>query len=773
MTRQASCPDRVCLQQLLGGTLPDNERGELTGHVETCENCQRTLDALIIGSASWAAIARQVEQEEPEPEEALRRVMEEIRSEISTVEGAAEAPTEDPPALDFLSPPDKPGQLGRLGHYEVVEVLGRGGMGIVLKAFDAKLHRIVAIKVMAPQLATAATARKRFLREAQAAAAVRHEHVIDIHAVEEVKGLPYLVMEYVAGVSLEERLNRGGPLELKEVLRIGMQTAAGLAAAHAQGLVHRDVKPANILLENGVERVKITDFGLARAADDASLTQSGVVAGTPQYMAPEQARGEAVDHRADLFSLGSVLYAMCTGRVPFRASGSLAVLKRVCEDTPRPIPQINPEIPPWLVEIITRLQAKKPADRFASAAAVAERLGQHLAHLQQPTLVPLPPREEKPATGPMFRGERGSSQRRWLAVGVIAALLVAGAIWAAPQIIVRIRGKDGQTTELKVPEGAQVEVEQDGKVVATVPRDPIVPYEIRRFEGHTAGVGAVAFSADGRQALSGDYAKTVIHWDVETGRELRRFEHPGVKLRVAYSPKGAQALVCADEVGGEGGLLLLWDLKTGKELRRVHEQAAGRPAFSPDGRRALCPCADKTIRLWDLETGKELQRLEGHQERPLEAVFSPDGRYALSGSGEKTARYWDLETGKELKCLEGHRGWVPAVAIAPDGRRAVSGSAYAAHVWDLETGKEVRQLVHSGTTVLTVAVSPDGRLLLTGTGEFNPSLRLWDLETGQELHRFPGYTAAVRSVAFSPDGRYGLSGSWDGTVRLWRLPPAK
>src|SRR6266480_1542432 len=202
-------------------------------------------------------------------------------------------------------------------------------MGIVLRGFDEQLHRVVAIKVMAAQLATNATARKRFTREAQAQAAVSHDHIVTIHAVEEAGPLPHLVMQYVAGLSLQQRLEKDGPLELQEILRIGMQTASGLAAAHAQGLVHRDIKPANILLENGVERVKITDFGLARAAADASLTQSGVVAGTPHYMSPEQAEGKPVDQRSDLFSLGTMLYLMCTGRPPFRASGTMAVLKRV------------------------------------------------------------------------------------------------------------------------------------------------------------------------------------------------------------------------------------------------------------------------------------------------------------------------------------------------------------------------------------------------------------------------------------------------------------
>ena len=302
--------------------------------------------------------------------------------------------------LDFLAPSAKPGSLGRLDHYEVLEVIGKGGMGVVLKAFDEVLHRVVAVKVLAPQLSTNATARKRFVREAQAGAAVCHDHVVTIHGVDEGKAVPYLVMQCVAGLSLQDKLDRDGPLSLQAILRIGMQTAEGLAAAHKQGLVHRDIKPANILLENGIERVKITDFGLARAVDDASITQSGHVAGTPQYMSPEQAQGEAVEHRSDVFSLGSVLYAMCTGRPPFRATGTMAVLKRVCEDTPRPIREINPEIPDWLCEIIAKLHAKKPAERIQSAKEVAELLSRHLAHLQQPNLVPAP------AAIPLTSGER-------------------------------------------------------------------------------------------------------------------------------------------------------------------------------------------------------------------------------------------------------------------------------------------------------------------------------------------------------------------------------
>jgi serine/threonine protein kinase len=192
------------------------------------------------------------------------------------------------------------------------------------------------------------------------------------------------------GQSLQHRLDEAGPLSVVEVLRIGSQIASGLAAAHAQGLVHRDIKPANILLEQGIERVAITDFGLARAIDDASLTRTGVLAGTPAYMSPEQARGETVDHRADLFSLGSVMYAMCAGRPPFRAESTVAVLKRICEEEPTPLAQLNVELPPWLARIIARLHSKSPADRISSAAEVADLLQRSLAHVQNPSSVPLP-----------------------------------------------------------------------------------------------------------------------------------------------------------------------------------------------------------------------------------------------------------------------------------------------------------------------------------------------------------------------------------------------
>jgi serine/threonine-protein kinase len=393
MTARTNCPDPSRLRALMHNELSVAEQEQVVLHLNECEKCQQALERLSSEENPWAAGLRGLGEHLPDVAPGLERVLKDFQFPASRPEtGPSASPQKgDFDFLrDFLSPPKQPEHLGRLRHYEVLGIVGRGGFGVVLKAYDESLHRVVAIKVLSSHLASNATARKRFAREAEAAAAVAHEHVVTIHAVEKDHEPPYIVMQFISGASLQDRLDSEGPLEVKEILRIGAQTARGLAAAHAQGVIHRDIKPANILLENGVERVKITDFGLARTLDDASLTQSGVVAGTPQYMAPEQANGEAVDHRADLFSLGSVLYTLCTGRPPFRASTLMGVLKRVSEDEPRPIREINPEIPDWLAAIVERLHAKNPADRFQTATELAERLEQHLAHLQRPGSTPRP-----------------------------------------------------------------------------------------------------------------------------------------------------------------------------------------------------------------------------------------------------------------------------------------------------------------------------------------------------------------------------------------------
>lgn len=373
-----TCLTEDQLRRLASNEMSTPELKDIEDHIDGCERCRDVLKSVDC-DANWL--------------EELASALMEVSEGIGSLNvGAAEidGDTTLRSLLTLLGPTDDPRMLGRIGTYEVVGIIGRGGMGVVFKAFDASLNRFVAIKMLLPHLAVSGAARKRFAREGQAAAAVVDDHVLPIYGVAEWQGVPYLVTQYSRSTTLQRRIEDKGPLELKEILRIGMQTARGLAAAHAQGLVHRDIKPSNILLDTTVERAMLTDFGLARAVDDATLTRSGIIAGTPGYMSPEQTRGDPIDHRSDLFSLGAVLYAMCTGRPPFRAETTFGILHRIREETPRSIRQINSDLPDWVDRIVMKLLAKKPDDRFASAQATATLLEQCLAHVQQPTIVKLP-----------------------------------------------------------------------------------------------------------------------------------------------------------------------------------------------------------------------------------------------------------------------------------------------------------------------------------------------------------------------------------------------
>jgi serine/threonine protein kinase len=275
----------------------------------------------------------------------------------------------------FLAPPQKADELGRLGPYRILKLLGIGGMGFVFEAEDLQLKRKVALKVMPPGKAASEIARKRFLREAQATAAIEHDHIVAIHQVGEDQGLPYLAMQLLKGETLQQRLEREPRLPVSEVLRLGREIARGLAAAHARGLIHRDIKPANIWLEADDRRAKILDFGLARAVvDDAQVTQEGLLVGTPAYMSPEQTCSQPIDPRSDLFSLGALLYRLITGRQPFLGADTIATLLAVATNQPPPPCQVVPETPPGLSDLIMGLLAKDPKERPASAQAVVEAI---------------------------------------------------------------------------------------------------------------------------------------------------------------------------------------------------------------------------------------------------------------------------------------------------------------------------------------------------------------------------------------------------------------
>ena len=457
MTDVLSCPDQATLQRLLAGQVPDELAADLEQHLLDCPHCCQRVRELSSSDAGEGARAARAALELSD-EQAVIEVAD--RAATLRLPGGSTAFTDTVAAAnehtadgwDFrgvLGPSQAEGELGHFGGYRVLRVLGVGGMGLVWEAEDPQLRRRVALKVMKPALANQAEHRERFLREARAAAAIDHSHIVTVYQVGEHRGLPFLAMQLLHGETLDDLLRREGRLPPAECLRIGRQMAEALGVAHRRGLIHRDVKPANTWLEADGGWVKLVDFGLAHALeDDSHLTQTGTILGTPAYMSPEQARGEAVDARSDLFSLGAVLYRMTTSVGPFKGPSTMAVLMSLGLHHPDPPRELNPDISPEFSDLIMRLMAKDPAGRPATAEAVVQAI--RGIEVAPTTVAPTTVAPTLRGGAPVAKGNRrappsrsaGSTGRRprwpWVvAAAGAAAMLLAG-------IVVIIRDKDGK-----------------------------------------------------------------------------------------------------------------------------------------------------------------------------------------------------------------------------------------------------------------------------------------------------------------------------------------
>lgn len=412
MADSSECPTEQILIDFVAARVDESVRDQVVAHLGTCARCSE--------SVAWIEqnLLKEIKDELGEGSRATEGM--ESRESVG---GETEAwDLMDAEEFDIGEPSAPKGKraVGRIGKYDVIGVLGRGGMGVVFEAFDERLRRTVAVKVLNRRLSSNDTARRRFIREARAAAGINHQNVVTIHDVDEHKSCPFLVMEYVDGGSLREHIRANRPLEPLEVVRLSKEIAAGLAAAHAQGVIHRDIKPGNIMLEDGALRVKITDFGLARAAvDNVELTSRELAVGTPAYMSPEQVKGEKVDLRSDLFCLGCVMYAMIAGRSPFRGEHALEIARKVADEKPPSLEKVIEGTPKPLSGIVFKLLAKKPDNRYQSATEVTEVLGRYLASLNQAGTDEM----STVLRGHILREKASRAPVRWIMTACIAVVI--------------------------------------------------------------------------------------------------------------------------------------------------------------------------------------------------------------------------------------------------------------------------------------------------------------------------------------------------------------
>jgi WD40 repeat protein len=842
MPEIALCPGPEQLRELLAGRLPDDTAARLEKHLLGCASCVRQArrfreeDPLAADLRQPPAAA---EAFEPDRVAGLLSRLRGLRPGPAAAPAAGAGDTASPhqtappttgnaaESYTFLAPPGAADEIGRLGPYRVLGVLGAGGMGVVFRAEDARLQRPVALKVLKPDQAEEPSARQRFLREARAAAALTHDHVITIFQVGEDRGVPFLAMQLLEGESLQDRLGREGSLSVAEAVRIGREVAEGLAAAHARGLIHRDIKPANVWLEGARGRVKILDFGLVRSTRaETALTREGAIVGTPAYMAPEQALGEAITPACDLFSLGCLLYRLCTGQVPVPGADTISTLVAVTTQEPADPRQLNPDLPEPLCRLVLRLLAKRSQDRPESARAVAAELAALAAPAgPAPPRGPATPVRQQKAVSPARRtpARRGPGERRRWLVGAGAVLLLGtlGAVgYLLGPVAYRITTDNGQLVITADDPDVEVRVKGNGDVRILDLRDRqevtlrAGSYEIeltRNPQGLKLSTDRFVLTRGGRQVVSvtrqaaeaappadgtGELVLESEDPNVQVilqprGRRGRQAVHLGTERRIRLLPgeyevqlanvrrnlrlstdhftlaPGARVVVRVSRGPADPEEPVAGNQPPG-EVRRFdgHEWPVFGVAFTPDGRRAFS-AGDPVARLWEVSTAQELRRFPGHADAIKGVALSPDGRQALTAGHDSTVRLWDVSTGQELAKLTGHVAEVWGVAFSPTEDVALSCSQdRTLRLWDL-TSRQCLHVFRGPHTdcVQAVAFSPDGTLAVSAG--FDRTLQVWDVVNRKYLRRLEGHAGPVQAVAFCPDGRHVLSGSRDHTLRLW------
>jgi serine/threonine protein kinase len=774
----SACPAPPDLQRFLVGHLSEADAGRMERHFTRCTRCNELAYTFADTDALVDALRGRDDTEETAADEAVERLIGRlkglgVRAAIARTGSASASPV---PANDegksmtatgsyaFLEPAQKPGEIGRLGEYCVLEELGHGGFGIVFKARD-KLNREVALKVIRPGLPAYALAEARFKKEAETLAKVSHEHVAIIHDFGDRHGVFFLTMELLKGPTLDADLKRGS-FQLSEVLRIGREIAEALAAIHGQGVVHRDIKPGNIFLVGPRRQVKVTDFGLAREPGDDHLTLSEHWVGTPAYMGPERFDSFDDDHRSDLFSLGVVLHQLCTNQVPTRGM----------EKKAQPPHQQNPAVPLRLSQLVMQLLNKEPSARPPTAQAVIDELKILEAEVapppSPPSLGPKPPWPRKVVTA------------------LIAATVLIGAL-AMAQYTIRIKNPDGTQTVIQTH--GNIEVEKGGKKVfdtadgAGSTPDHEQPQQAKQtgFKDFAVGkdhenvqVYDVCWSADGKMLAVGTGSGRVVVYDWATAKRSHDKQiHKDLITQVEFLGSSRRLVSASGD-----RTVQVWDTERPNQPPVIHRHAekVSGLACTRDGNRFASSTSASHLNtlinercdviLWDAQKGKRINELtvSGKPSAAVRLAFSPDGRWLAGGRHDGSVVLWDTVSGRADDVRKPHKQTVLGLRFSADGRYLASGSPdQHVIVWDTKE-KTQQSKILTDFAVNRVAFDPtnSSRFAFTmGTGE-EGRLCVWDIERQQRvtirsLSWFP------RCLAYSPDGRAIAVGGDHTSVRVF------